>query len=110
MGVDKNERSTKKKQGSLLNGKGLQTTGTSFDWGSVDANRLSRLIALVTGRGGAIRFGYSRDGNAGSIGVYYAEDRDTVYIRPNGDLEETLSLIESTFENLPYSGGKSPSQ
>lgn len=81
---------------------------SAFDWGSVDPSRLSEIIQLVTSRGGAIRFGYTRDGNAGSIGVYYGDQRDTVYIRPNGDSEESLGLIERTFSNKPRTGGKVP--
>lgn len=80
----------------------------SYDWGTVEANELARLIQLVTGRGGAIRFGYSRDGNAGSIGVYYGDDRDTVYIRPGQDFSDATGVITRTFESFPYTGGKSP--
>jgi hypothetical protein len=79
-----------------------------FDWQTVDCRRLSDLIGLITGRGGAVRFGYSRDGFAGSIGVYYGDDRDTVYIRPNQDPEEVFGLIERTFENLPMTSGRAP--
>ena len=75
----------------------------------MEATRIAGIIELVTGRGGAIRFGYSRDGGAGSIGVYLGDQRDTVYIRGNQDPEEVLGLIERTFEAFPFTGGESPS-
>lgn len=107
MGRDKNERHSQTGK-SLFGAKAKPDSGIGFDWGTTDAERLQRLIGLITGRGGAVRFGYSRDGGAGSIGVYYGDSRDTLYIRPSDDLEDTLALIERTFEALPYTGGKAP--
>lgn len=40
------------------------------DWHGIDGDLLRTLIATVTSHGGAIRFGYSRDGGAYSVGVY----------------------------------------
>lgn len=102
-------KSTTNKRGGLFGDKGNSGEPvTSFDWGSIDPTRILGLIQLVTGRGGAIRFGYTRDGAAGSIGVYYGDDRDTLYFRPTGDPEENFGLIERTFESLPFSSGKAP--
>lgn len=108
MGRDKAERSKpgQPKRG-FLSGQ-MDTGSTSFDWGSVNGGRLSEIVQLVTARGGAIRLGYSRDGNAGSVGVYYGDERDTLYIRPNGDVEETFRIIQEYFEGKPPTGGKSP--
>lgn len=109
MGIDKNERSKKPvKKGMLSNGH-LQT-GTAFSWTDIEPGRLQGLVELVTSRGGAIRFGYSRDGNAGSIGVYYGEERDTVYIRPSEDPESVIRVVEEYFEEKPNTRGASPSQ
>lgn len=109
--MKKNGNAQVKDNGSkpgLLQVKGTNDTGTSFDWGAVDPARLSELIRLITGRGGAVRFGYSRDGNAGSIGIYYGDERNTLYIRPNEDYENCFRAIEQIYEQLPFSGGKSP--
>lgn len=108
MGTDKGERKTNSKKKGFLNGSNLDTTSTSWDWGTVEPGDIYRLVELVTSRGGAIRFGYSRDGNAGSIGVYYGEDRDTVYIRPSEGFDAATKPIVDTFEALPYTGGKQP--
>lgn len=106
MGQDKNERRKVSTTKSIFKPNG--SAGDGFDWGSVDGDRLRKLIGLVAGRGGAIRFGYSRDGQAGSIGIYYGDSRDTLWIRPNEDIDATFERIEATFESFPYTGGKSP--
>lgn len=106
MGQDKNERRKMATTKSLFNG--TAGAGDGFDWGGVDCDRLRRIIALVAGRGGAIRFGYSRDGQAGSVGIYYSDNRDTLWCRPSEDVEDTFKRIESIFEGLPYTGGKAP--
>lgn len=108
MGTDKREKQSNSKRKGFLNGNNSNATTASWDWNDIDPGRLHGLVNLVTSRGGAIRFGYSRDGNAGSIGVYYGEDRDTVYLRPGTDGEDALKLIESTFEALPDTRGKQP--
>lgn len=94
--------------GSLFNHEHDGNGANSFDWISVDTGRLQEIIGIVTARGGAIRLGYSRDGSAGSIGLYYGDNRDTLYIRPNGDVEEVFGLIERTFKAFPLTGGKAP--
>lgn len=109
--VENSKRKTNEKSGRGFLGLGPNDEETpGFDWGTVEPSRLCEIITLITGRGGAVRFGYSRDGQAGSIGVYYGDDRDTAYIRPNQDPEEILGVIERMFERFPYSGGKSPSR
>lgn len=110
MGNVKNE---KPKNGTtlitgFLREQSLHSDERSFDWESIDAERLRELIGMVTNRGGAIRFGYSRDGNAGSIGIYYGSGRDTLYIRPGDNGEDAFQLIEGYFAEKPVTGGKSP--
>lgn len=109
MGSDKNERSKKPVHKGMLNEK-LYSNGTSFSWSEPEPGRLQQLIELVTSRGGAIRFGYSRDGNAGSVGVYYGDERDTLYIRPSEDPESVFAIIDEYFRDKPNTKGASPSQ
>lgn len=92
------------KKGSLFGGHDGRAENIGFDWATIDSARIAELVCIVTGRGGAIRFGYTRDGGAGSIGLYYGDQRDTLYIRPSQDAEEVMGLIERTFENLPKIG------
>jgi hypothetical protein len=107
MGRDKNEVRKYTKPKSLFD-EPVTGNGEPYDWGSEDPGRLLRLIEMVTGRGGAIRFGYSRDGHAGSIGIYYGEARDTLWIRPSGNSEDTFARIEEKFAALPNTHGVSP--
>jgi hypothetical protein len=99
---------TRKTKASLFATTGTPTGVAGFDWGSQEASRIVGIVQLVTGRGGAIRFGYTRDGSSGSIGLYYGDQRDTLYITPNTDAEDVFGLIERTFENFPMTNGASP--
>lgn len=107
MGADKNERRKTVRAKSLFS-TNTSNDGVGFDWSEQDEHRLHRLIVLVTSRGGAIRFGYSRDGQAGSIGIYYGESRDTLWLRPNGDDQAVYERVESTFNELTNTNGRSP--
>lgn len=91
----------------MLSGE-LDTAGSAWDWGGIDSGDIRDIICLVTERGGAIRFGYSRDGKAGSIGVYYGEQRDTIYCRPGSDYQDNVRPIVAFFSEKPHSAGRSP--
>lgn len=82
---------------------------TSANWGDVDSGIVLRLVDIVTNRGGAVRFGYSRDGGAYSLGLYYGEDRETSYCRPGESVEGWIQEWIEFYERLPVTGGKSPS-
>lgn len=40
------------------------------DWGGIDAESIRRIVSAITKIGGAVRFGYSKDGGAYSVGIY----------------------------------------
>lgn len=63
------------------------------DWSTANPLTLQALIANVTGRGGAVRFGYSRDGGAYSLGILGDGDPYTEWIRPTEDLDGVLTEI-----------------
>lgn len=107
MGRDKHE-DPKFNRGKSLFSDGTSDDASKWDWGGEDADVLRKLIELVTGRGGAIRFGYSRDGSAGSLGIYYGDSRDTLWIRPGDSSGEIYQRIAAIFEKLPVTGGKAP--
>lgn len=65
------------------------------DWMAADAALVRRAIAAVAFKGGALRFGYTRDGGAYAIGIYLSNDRYTEYVRPHEDIDQYLqSLID----------------
>lgn len=63
------------------------------DWQGADPELVLRAIAVVGYRGGAIRFGYTRDGGAYAIGIYLGGDHFTEYVRPNEDINGYLDRL-----------------
>lgn len=61
------------------------------EWALVNPLTLVALVAAVTSQGGAIRFGYSRDGGAYSIGFLGDGEPYTEWIRPAEDIEKVLA-------------------
>lgn len=108
MGNDPKPRGKRDDRKSLFRTNGAAGDGGGYNWGKQECGYILALIDIVTSRGGAIRFGNTRDGGAGSVGVYYRDSRDTVYIRPGQDIEDALGVIERTFQSLPDTGGRSP--
>lgn len=106
MGKDKVQKmsifgQSKAKQGVIVN---------AANWSEIDQSLILKLIDVATSRGGAVRFGYTRDGGAYALGLYYGGDHTTEYIRPGEDIGARLVDLIGTYEALPYSGGKSPDQ
>lgn len=62
-------------------------------WADVDAGVLLRAVAAVAEYGGAIRFGYTRDGGAFAIGIYGDGPPRTVYLRPSDDVVGWLERL-----------------
>lgn len=63
------------------------------DWQQANAELVLRAIAVVGYRGGAIRFGYTRDGGAYAIGIYLGGDHFTEYVRPSEDIDSYLDRL-----------------
>lgn len=63
------------------------------DWQSANAEVLLHAIAVVAYKGGALRFGYTRDGGAYAIGIYLGGDHFTEYIRPSEDIDSYLANL-----------------
>jgi len=65
--------------------------GESADWAGVDHEAICAAIAALGSIGGALRFGYTRDGGAYAIGVYGLESKPiTDYLRPGDDISAYL--------------------
>jgi hypothetical protein len=65
----------------------------------VDPNVLRDTVSAVTLRGGALRFGYTRDGGAYALGIYGLGDPYTEYIRPSEDIEAFLQEVTTAFRD-----------
>lgn len=71
------------------------TSKSVADWGGVNADTLRDLAAVLSKRGGAVRYGYTRDGGAYAIGIYMGGEHETLYVRPGEDIDGYLaSLVE----------------
>jgi len=57
------------------------------EWGDADAAKVLAAISAIAGNGFAVRFGYTRDGNAFAIGVVGDGEPFTEYVRPNEDID-----------------------
>jgi len=70
------------------------------DWGKADSDLLKRAICAAALTGGALRFGYSRDGGAYAVGIYGDGDPYTEYLKPSEDLDTFIADIEALFEDI----------
>lgn len=68
------------------------------DWASADATTIRTAIEKASIVGGAIRFGYSRDGGAYAIGIYGDGDPYTEFVRPSEDIDKILLDIIELYE------------
>lgn len=68
------------------------------DWGSANAELLQRVIEVATAGGGAIRFGYSRDGGAYSVGIYGDGKPFTEFLPGPADVDEWLEGFRVDYE------------
>jgi len=69
------------------------------DWTSCNARLLQDVVANASVKGGAVRFGYTRDGGAYSIGVYLRDGYFTDYIRPSEDIDIYLQTLAESFND-----------
>ena len=75
---------------STNNSNERRRTNESADWSRADASTLAAVVNVITKFGGAVRFGYSRDGGAFSIGVYGDGDPYTEYLGSTEDVDRWL--------------------
>lgn len=93
MAKDKHEEAKRKPVGQR------KIRGASFiaDWASVDAGLLQDAIVSATGMGGAIRFGYTRDGGAYAVGILGDGEPYTLYC---GSADDVVATLREIAENL----------
>lgn len=68
------------------------------DWGTIDGELIRSVIEAVTRFGGAIRFGYSRDGGAYSLGVYGDGKPYSEFRAASDDVDDWLATIRDDYE------------
>lgn len=92
--------SAAKRQNEESNARRRQHRGrgtVQADWTSVDAEAIKAAIGSLTASGGAIRFGYTRDGGAYAVGILGDGEPYTDYLRPSDDVEGYLQELAEDF-------------
>jgi hypothetical protein len=67
------------------------------DWNNANAALLLQLVCKVAVEGGAVRYGYTRDGGAYSIGIYLGTDSKTYYCNEKEGINEKLEELAEYF-------------
>lgn len=81
--------------------KGRSTERKSFrkrieeapSWDDVIPGAISALVCAVTTRGGSPTFGYTRDGSALLVAIYYRDKRMVDYLSSKVEFEEYLEWV-----------------
>lgn len=72
--------------------------GGIANWGNADADLALQLVVIVARDGGAVRFGYTRDGGAYSIGIYSGDLSKTYYCNEKDGIDETIRGLIQYFD------------
>jgi len=80
----------------ILAGTGQQSG--KADWSGADPRWLAAIIHVVTRVGGAVSFGYSRDGGAYSVSVMLDGERETLWFNGGVDIDAELEGVHALFD------------
>jgi hypothetical protein len=72
-------------------------TSETADWSSASSSLVVAAIRAVAARGGALRFGYTRDFGAFAVGIYDGEESTTEYIRPSENIDFYLQGLAEDY-------------
>lgn len=75
-------------------------SGPVADWAQIDGELTVRAIASVAATGGALRFGYSRDGGAYALGIYSEGENHTEFSPDSEDMEDLLRELSEWAADL----------
>jgi hypothetical protein len=70
------------------------------DWASASGDKLRESVCAAASTGGALRFGYSRDGGAFAIGVYGDGEPYTDFVSCNEPIDDYLQEYVELFTDL----------
>jgi len=80
-------------------------TGEQADWGAVDGAAIHAAVVAATNCGWAVRFGYTRDGGAYTLGVLGDGEPYTEYVRPTEDIHLALTALTEYCQRQGGRGG-----
>jgi hypothetical protein len=98
MGVNDAERSRKEDRKNARNESKQKRYGSSqpkgeADWSAVNSQLIASAITAITRSGGALQFGYTRDGGAFALRIYDNGDVYPIYLPHVDDIEGVLHEI-----------------
>lgn len=102
----KNEKASKKsRRGSTNNQNRLAAFAkgngaASADWGGCDSERLQSIIVAITGVGGAVTIGLSRDKGAHFLTLLLDDEKQTLWFNGDADLDAELDAVLATLEGM----------
>lgn len=68
------------------------------DWSAADPRWVAGVVHVVTRTGGAVSFGYSRDGGAYSLSIMLDGERETLWFNGGADIDAELEGVYAMFE------------
>lgn len=77
----------------------LKGSGGTADWMNADPTLMLELVNVIANEGGAVRYGYTRDGGAYSIGIYLGDQSKTYYCNEAEGINETVRELIEYFRN-----------
>lgn len=115
MGAMQNNGKTREKSGqsgrgsvknsSRLDAFAAQSGKGSADWGTCTPERLQAVVEQITGMGGAITVGLSRDQGAHFLTLLLDDTKSTLWFNGNADLDEELQAVYETLVGMPQNKG-----
>ena len=70
------------------------------DWGGCDSRWIQAVLVKITGLGGAVTFGLSRDGGAHSVTLLLDGDRQTLWFNGDADLDVELEKVYAVLDAM----------
>lgn len=77
-----------------------KSKSSGADWGGCDPRWLQAIVVGITGLGGAVTFGTSRDRGAYGLTLLLDGDRQTLWFNGDADLEMELEQVVATLETM----------
>lgn len=104
-GARSGNRGSGEKRGSTNNARRLsafsdRSNAGSADWGGCAPERLQGVVVRITGLGGAVTFGLSRDQGAHSLTLMLDDDRQTLWFNGSADLDAELESVEAMLDAM----------
>lgn len=76
------------------------TKSGAADWGGCHPELLQAVVVGITGMGGAVTFGLSRDQGAHSLTLLLDDNRKTLWFNGSADLDEELRAVAATLDAM----------